>query len=124
MTCTCMKSLSMNTRIKYGVAVLVIALFVASPAGACAAIYNAATATPHPCCPAESRNECPKTSCVCASIAAAPVTLPETGDSGRAIAAPDNDGGREIGFPVHHFIAFAPSFFAVNRLIALHQFLI
>jgi hypothetical protein len=113
----------MNATTKYGFAVLVVALLLFNPLGACAAMSKRAVS--HPCCPAPSQNGCAKSSCVCGSTAAKAIAVPSTGGDDQAIAAPVSEDLHQTAVPIRHFTDFGSLLFASNhRFVTLHQFLV
>lgn len=120
LACTCTgEGLVMNATIKYGFAILVVALLI-NPLGAWAAWAEAPMSPAHPCCPAPSQY-----GCVCGSTAPAPAAVPSTGNDSQPITVPVSGDVYQAHTPLHHFTADWLWFFASNHLfIALHQFLI
>jgi len=115
----------MDATTKYGFAILVVALLLFNPLGACAAMSKRAVSAAHPCCPAPSQNDCAKPCCVCGSTALRAIAVPSTGDDGQAITAPVSEDTHQTGVPLRHFTGFGSLLFASNhRFVALHQFLI
>ena len=113
----------MNATTKYGFAVLVVALLLFNPLGACAAMSKMAVS--HPCCPAPSQNGCAKSSCVCGSTAPRATAVPSTGDDDRAISAPVSEDVHKVAVPLRPVTGFECLLSASNhRFVTLHQFLI
>ena len=78
----------MSSTIKTGFAVLIAAFLFLSPLGACAAMFDRASAPANDCCPAPSKTDCEKTICVCVSTEAALVAFQPNGHTEQPEAAP------------------------------------
>lgn len=116
----------MNALAKLGTAVVVVALLILNPIGACAQSIEADHSPSHPCCPvhkAPDTDHCAKPGCVCGTTKAA-----ETVVMGKDIAGP------LLGLPVDAVmlppggmrttVPARSSYSPPERYIGFHQLLI
>jgi hypothetical protein len=70
----CKRRRSMKTTFKFGFAVLLAALFLVHPLAACAAMWQPAEATAHPCCPRKPQPATAPSGTDCCIVSAPPVS--------------------------------------------------
>lgn len=114
----------MNATTKFGIALMVLALFVLQPFSKCFGAPPSAMS--HHCCPAPSKAECKMASCVCESTPSTTALVPVVSfDSAPLLAVLVSATGDELTVPFRS--APEPEHFRValnDRFLVLHQFLI
>jgi hypothetical protein len=118
-----MKSEAMNTKTKFGIAMMVLALLVFQPFSNCFATPVIASA--HDCCPARIQAECTMASCACKSTDSATAPIPASTETGQPFAALVAANPQEFAVPVHRFAEPEAFHLPLNdRFVVLHQLLI
>jgi hypothetical protein len=114
---------AMNATTKFGIAIMVLALFAFQPVSKCFA--TPAMAMAHDCCPAPSKAECTMASCVCKITDSASAPIPVSTESAQPFAVLVTAHLDEFAIPVHR-IAEPEGFHPPlnDRFVILHQFLI
>jgi hypothetical protein len=117
-----MKSEAMNTKIKLGIAMMVLPILVFQPLSNCFA--TPAVASAHACCPARIQAECTMASCACDSTNSATAPIPASSETVQLFAALAANP-QEFAVPIHRLAE--PEAFQLplnDRFVVLHQFLI
>ena len=114
----------MSATTKFGIALMVLALFVFQPFGRCFA--TAANAMSHHCCPAPAKAaECKMASCVCETTDSTSAPVPASIDSGQPLTIVSTGPAEDPAFlfrGITEHEQFRPP--VTDRIIILHQFLI
>ena len=112
---------AMNARTKFGIALMVVTLFVFQPFSKCFGAPAARMA--HDCCPAPSKAECTMASCVCKTTDATSAPIPVASESAPMVQLTVD--AEELAVPIHRPMVSEGIYLPLNdRFVVLHQFLI